>query len=150
MGSFQAYYCHPRLVGRVLTPSTANDDGTVNFPSYTFPATPYYVRQTWWNQYGPVAILNRLRGLPIPSPQFGSNGVHWEAMGASRPTEEAQTNAEIRVREAANKLQHSQWGYRPAVKFQKKSLVVTPFDLPGYGNASNRYQPADCIGSTPN
>ncbi|KAL9102145.1 MAG: hypothetical protein Q9163_002676 [Psora crenata] len=143
-GWFQYNVRLPRFWPRQLTPLRANPDGRLNFPPYTFPATPYYVAQTNWNQYGPIAMLNRLRGLPLPDPRFGSNGVMIQSMGTARPTTESQLNAENRVMIAAADLKRQPFGYRPHVKFQPFALVVTQDMLPGYGDAANGYTPEEC------
>ena len=125
---------------RVLT-ATTNANGTVNFPEYTYPATPYYVKQTLMNQYGPFAILNRLRGLPIPAPQFGSNGVTWESMGAKQANKNRQLVSETRVLLKYSKLMNSPWGFRSNVNYQYKSIAVTQDMGPGYGSPLNSYWP---------
>ena len=125
---------------RVLT-ATSNPNGTVNFPEYTYPATPYYVKQTLMNQYGPFAILNRLRGLPIPAPRFGSNGVKWETMGAKQANIDRQRIAETRVLLKYPELMDKPWGFRPNINFQYKSIAVNQHMGPGYGFHSNAYKP---------
>lgn len=139
-GLFQRYFCLPRMSPRVLT-ATTNANGTVNFPEYTYPATPYYVKQTLMNQYGPFAILNRLRGLPIPAPQFGSNGVTWESVGAKQENIDRQLIAETRVLLKYSELTKNPWGFRPNINFQYKSIAVDPQMGPGYGSPSNAYKP---------
>ncbi|KAL9127387.1 MAG: hypothetical protein Q9217_003721 [Psora testacea] len=143
-GWFQENLCLPRLWPRQLTPLESKPDGSLNFPSYTFPALPFYVARTWWNQYGPIAIVNRLRGLSLPDPSFGSDGVTLPSMGTPRLTEEGQLNAEKRVIAAAAHLRDQPFGYRPKVRFQARALVVTENMLPGYGADSNRYTPEEC------
>lgn len=125
---------------RVLT-ATTNADGTVNFPDYTFPATPYYVKQTLMNQYGPLAILNRIRGLPIPAPQFGSKGVTWESIGAKQANKERQLLAETRVLLKYSELMENPWGFRPSINWQYKSISVNRHMGPGYGSLLNSYKP---------
>ena len=137
-GLFQRFFCLPRMSPRVLT-ATTNPDGTVNFPEYTYPATPYYVKQTLMNQYGPFAILNRLRGLPIPGPQFGSNGVTWESLGAKQANNDRQLVSETRVLLKTSELMKNPWGFRPSVNYQFKSIVVNQKMGPGYGSPKNAY-----------
>lgn len=129
---------------RVLT-ATTNANGTVNFPDYTYPATPYYVKQTIMNRYGPFAILNRLRGLPIPAPQFGSNGVTWESMGAKQASVDRQLAAETRVLLKYSELMNNSWGFRPDINFQYKSIAVNQEMGPGYGSPLNAYRPEGLV-----
>lgn len=129
---------------RVLT-ATTNANGTVNFPDYTYPATPYYVKQTIMNRYGPFAILNRLRGLPIPAPQFGSNGVTWESMGAKQASVDRQLAAETRVLLKYSELMNNPWGFRPDINFQYKSIAVNQEMGPGYGSPLNAYRPEGLV-----
>lgn len=125
---------------RILT-ATTNANGTVNFPEYTYPATPYYVKQTLMNQYGPFAILNRLRGLPIPAPRFGSNGVTWESMGAKQANNNRQLMAETRVLLKYSELMNNPWGFRTNINYQYKSIAVNQNMGPGYGSPLNGYKP---------
>ena len=125
---------------RVLT-ATTNANGTVNFPEYTYPATPYYVKQTLMNQYGPFAILNRPRGLPIPAPEYGSKGVTWESMGAKQENVDRQLAAETRVLLKYPELMSNSWGFRPNINFQYKSIAVNQQMSPGYGSPLNAYKP---------
>ena len=139
-GLFQRYFCLPRMSPCILT-ATTNANGTVNFPEYTYPATPYYVKQTLMNQYGPFAILNRLRGLPIPAPRFGSDGVTWESMGAKQANPERQHMAETRVLRKYPELMDNAWGFRPNINYQFKSIAVNKHMGPGYGSPLNAYKP---------
>ncbi|CAD6593201.1 MAG: hypothetical protein ASARMPREDX12_006932 [Alectoria sarmentosa] len=134
------YFCLPRMSPRVLT-ATTNANGTINFPEYTFPSTPYYVKQTLWNQYGPFAIVNRLRGLPIPAPRFGSNGVTWESVGAKQADNNRQLIAETRVLLKYSELMNNAWGFRPNINWQYKSIAVNRLMGRGYGSPLNAYQP---------
>lgn len=138
-GLFQRFLCLPRMSPRVLTAFT-NPSGTVNFPEYTYPATPYYVKQTLMNQYGPFAILNRLRGLPIPGPRFGSNGVTWESLGAKQANGDRQLMSETRVLLKYSQLMNGPWGFRPSVNYQYKSIAVNQKMVPGYGSPVNAYK----------
>ena len=124
---------------RVLT-ATTNPNGSVNFPEYTYPATPYYVKKTLMNQYGPFAILNRLRGLPIPGPEFGSDGVHWETMGAKLKTADSQLRSEERVLTKYSELMTNAWGYRANIHYQYKSIAVSEDMGVGYGDVKNAYK----------
>ena len=138
-GLFQRYFCLPRVWGRVLTPNEVNDNGVVNFPDYTFPNTPYYVAVTFWNQWGPWAWLDLLRGMPRPCAELGSNGVKWESMGAKMKDPSLQLASASRVRAHAYEILQHGWGYRDKVKFQPKSLVVDKHFGPGYGSRENAY-----------
>lgn len=44
---------------------------------------PYYVRATWWNTWGPVALYRRALGLPIPGKEYISQGYKLEEIGFS-------------------------------------------------------------------
>ena len=138
-GTVQRHLCLPRVNGRVLTPTEANEDGTVNFPAYTFPNTPYYVKPTNWNQSGLLATISQLRGLPIPSATWGGLGVKWESMGAKVPNAVAQSRTEAKVRVQAALLAAQPWGYRAKVNFQKKSICVDQYNGDGYGSRENAY-----------
>ena len=93
------------------------------------------------NQYGPSAILNRIRGLPIPGPQFGSNGVTWESLGATQQNKDRQLMAETRVLLKYSELMNNAWGFRPNIKWQYKSICVNRYMGPGYGSPLNAYKP---------
>lgn len=93
------------------------------------------------NQYGPFAVLNRLRGLSIPAPQFGSNGVKWESMGAKQANHNRQKIAETRVLLKYPELMYSPWGFRANINFQYKSIAVNQDMGPGYGSPLNAYKP---------
>ena len=93
------------------------------------------------NQYGPFAILNRLRGLPIPAPRFGSDGVTWESMGAKQANKELQLMAENRVLLKYSELMDNAWGFRPNINYQYKSISVNKYMGPGYGSPLNAYKP---------
>lgn len=93
------------------------------------------------NQYGPFAILNRLRGLPIPAPEFGSNGVTWESMGAKQAKPDRQRKAESRVLFKYSDLMNNEWGFRPNINYQYKSIAVHRDMGPGYGFEMNAYKP---------
>ena len=134
---FQKHLCMPRGHGRTLTPNGPNANGKWNFPPYTFPATPLYVKKTVWNQWGPIAIINRLRGMPIPGSQFYSDGVSLESMGAKRKSPATQAEVENRVREQAELINKGPWGYRAKVNYQAWPVVK---DLgTGYGFPQNAY-----------
>ena len=110
----------------------------------TFPHTPYDTMPWWqpatpWNLYGPRALFNRLiLGLPRPSPEFSSDGVPFEAMGAPHPHPKTQSMIEQKVRDNAKKLEEAPFGYRPAIGFQIRRLIP-PVDGPEYGLDMNRF-----------
>ena len=138
-GLFQRHFCLPRIWGRVLTPVKPNSAGLVTFPDYTFPSTPFYVAPTLWNQWGPWALFDRLRGMPIPGSQFSGSGVKWESMGAKQKSPELQTKSEARVREQAKDMMSHGWGYRAKVRFQPKPIIVDKHWGEGYGARENAY-----------
>ena len=141
-GWFQRNCCLPRRRPRVLSPASYNANGLVNFPEYTYPATPFYVVQTFWNQWGLHALFNRLRGLPIPGPKYYSQGVSWESMGAKEKDEKKQEAAEKRVRDQANEIKgQDHWGFRPYINFPMQPIVTTRKRVhdQGYGSATHAY-----------
>ncbi|KAI9828118.1 MAG: hypothetical protein M1832_003645 [Thelocarpon impressellum] len=136
---YQRWLCLPRLTRYVRSPEGPNPKtGRFNFPDYAFGATPFYVMPTIWNQWGPWALLKRLRGMPVPGLQYSSEGIAWEAMGAKRPTKAKQTEVESRVRQHAEILMAAPWGYRAPVGFQARPLV-RPLGL-GYGSRAYAYE----------
>ena len=145
-GQFQLHFCIPRTSPRILSPTAYNEHHLVNFPEYTFPATPYYVAPTWWNQNGPLAWVNWTRGKPLPGAEFGGNGVMWESIGAKRKDPEMQLKSEGRVRRQAEELMKNPWGYRAKVGFQAKPIVVDVHSGPGYGSPVNAYTKEDILG----
>lgn len=142
-GLFQRHLCLPRFRGRVLTPAESNAQGLVNFPDYTYPATPFYVAPTFWNQWGPFALFARVRGLPVPHQKFGGNGVLWESMGAKIKDPTQQSKSEAHVRKEAQELLSHGWGYRAKVKFQARSIIIDKHWGEGYGYRQNAYTDAE-------
>lgn len=138
-GTFQRHFVLPRIWARQLSPTKPNSAGLWNFPNYTYPSSPFYNRATLWNSWGPFALIDRLRGLPIPGLKYDSQGTRWEAMGAKYGQQ--QSRLERRIREQAEILQKAKPGYRAAVKFQPLPLIK-PFDA-GYGTPEHAY-PLDC------
>ena len=115
----------------------------MTFPDYTFPNTPFYVAPTIWNQYGPFALIDRVRSMPRPSPYLGGNGVKWESMGAKLKSEHLQHNSDARVREQAREMMWQPWGWRAKTKFQSKPLVIDRHWGEGYGSRDNAYTIAE-------
>lgn len=109
----------------------------------TFPHTPYDTMPWWqeasfWNLWGPRAFLRRLRGLPLPSSEYQSEGVPFEAMGAPHKHPPTQSAIEKKVRENAAVLEKAPFGYRPAVGFQADRLLP-PVAGPTYGSDMNTF-----------
>lgn len=124
MAFFQRWFCLPRIRSYRRTPTAPNPKtGLFNFPDYTYETSPYYVLPTVKNQWGPWAILNRIRGIGVPCSKYDSQGIAWEAMGAKRGTEEKQLQAENKVREQAKLLMKGDWGFRASVPFQPRPMV---------------------------
>ena len=121
---YQRYFCLPRSRPYVRVPTGPNPKtGLFNFPDYTYETSPFYVLPTWKNQWGPWALLNRLRSIGIPGPKYDSQGIAWEVMGAKRGTVARQQEAEDRVRRSARILIDAEWGYRTGVPFQPRPLI---------------------------
>ncbi|KAI9834432.1 MAG: hypothetical protein M1826_002586 [Phylliscum demangeonii] len=140
---YQRWLCLPRRRPYRRSPSAPNPQtGLFNFPDYTYETSPFYVRPTWANQWSAWAMLNRLRGIGVPGPKYDSDGIAWESMGARRPTEGQQSQAEVRVRAQAKVLMAAGWGYRACVPFQARPLVP-PLTL-GYGSREHAF-PADVV-----
>ncbi|KAI9795400.1 MAG: hypothetical protein M1833_007188 [Piccolia ochrophora] len=138
LGLYQRWLCLPRRHPYVRSTTGPNPKtGLFNFPDYTYETTPYYVRPTLRNQWGPWALLNRLRGIAIPGPRYHSEGTSWEAMGAQRPTARLQAENESDVRKLAKILMAADWGYRAPVRFQPRPFVQ-PLSL-GYGSRVNAF-----------
>lgn len=138
LGLFQRWFCLPRSAPYVRTPTAPNPEtGLFNFPEYTYETSPYYVRPNLKNQWGPWAILNRIRGIGVPGAKYDSQGIAWESMGAKRATEEKQLQAENKVRQQAKILMEADWGFRASVPFQPRPMVK-PLGL-GYGSRDNAF-----------
>lgn len=118
----------------------------------TFPHTPYDTMPWWqeasfWNLWGPRAIISRLRGLPLPSTEYQSEGVPFEAMGAPHPHPGTQSAIEKKVRDNAEVLEKAPYGYRPSIGFQANRLL-SPVEGPTYGSDMNTF--AKDTPTTPN
>lgn len=118
----------------------------------TFPHTPYDTMPWWqeasfWNLWGPRALISRLRGMPLPSSEYQSEGVPFEAMGAPHPHPATQSSIEKKVRENAEVLEKAPYGYRPSIGFQANRLL-SPVDGPTYGIEMNTF--AKDTPTTPN
>lgn len=99
---------------------------------------PWWQERTFWNLWGPRALLRRLRGLPLPSSEYQSEGVPFEAMGAPHKHQATQSAIEKKVRENAATLEGGPYGYRPSVGFQANRLM-SPVDGPAYGSDENTF-----------
>lgn len=148
----------PRLSAYQRSPTEANKDvsaivepaarfydktltevqGKMTFPHTPYDTMPWWQERTFWNLWGPRALLSRLRGLPLPSSEYQSEGVTFEAMGAPHPHPATQSATEKRVRENAAVLEKAPYGYRSAVGFQANRLLP-PVDGPSYGSDENTF-----------
>jgi hypothetical protein len=72
----------------------------------------------------------------VPSPEYFSNGVSWESMGAKR-SKARQRAAEAKVISQAMSLENAHYGFRAQVNFQPEPIVKGV--NPGYGNRANAY-----------
>lgn len=108
------------------------------FPHTPYDTMPWWQEQSFWNLWGPRALLRRLRGLPLPSSEYQSEGVPFEAMGAPHKHPVTQSSIERRVRENAAVLERAPFGYRPAIGFQANRLLG-PVDGPEYGDDMNTF-----------
>ncbi|KAI9732337.1 MAG: hypothetical protein M1834_001544 [Cirrosporium novae-zelandiae] len=135
---FERYFGVPEH--RILSPEYPNKNGLYNFPDYTYPSTPYYVAPTLWNRWGPIALLDRLRGLPVPSAEWGGDGIRWEKIGAVLRDPTLQKKSEKKVIHNAEVLMRADWGFRADVPFQNgKPLVVDQKYGEGYGSREFAY-----------
>ncbi|KAH0536405.1 hypothetical protein FGG08_006730 [Glutinoglossum americanum] len=130
------YLTPPRRHPYVRTSYLKNEWGLYNFDATTYSTCPFYVKATFWSRWGPGALLNRARGFALPGPQYFSDGVAWESMGARR-NKSKQRAAEARVIAQANFLEKAHYGYRALVNFQPEP-VVRGLSL-GYGDRANAY-----------
>ena len=112
--------------------------GKMNFGHTPYDTMPFWQEASFWNLYGPRALLSRLRGLPMPGKEFQSEGVVFEAMGAPHKHPATQAAIEIKVRENAAILADAPYGYRSAIGFQADRLIP-PVDGPTYGSDMNTY-----------
>jgi hypothetical protein len=119
----------------------------MNFGHTPYDTMPWWQEASFWNLWGPRALLRRLRGLPLPSPEYQSEGVAFEAMGAPHRHPATQSAIEQKVRENAAALENAPYGYRPAIGFQAARLLG-PVDGPAYGLEMNTF-PKDTP-TTPN
>ena len=108
------------------------------FPHTPYDTMPWWQERSFWNLWGPRALLTRLRGLPLPSSEYQSEGVAFEAMGAPHRHPGTQSAIEKRVRENATVLETAAYGFRPAIGFQANRLLP-PVDGPSYGNEENTF-----------
>lgn len=108
---------------------------------------PWWQERTFWNLWGPRALIRRLRGFPLPSSEFECQGITFQAMGAPHKHPATQSAIEKRVVENAQTLETTPFGYRPAIGFQAARLMG-PVDGPAYGDVMNSYKPG--TPTTPN
>ncbi|KAH9823627.1 Glutathione S-transferase [Teratosphaeria destructans] len=138
----------PRLSPYVRAPPEAKENGNMVFPHTPYDTMPYWQEASFWNLWGPRAIFNRfILGLPTPGPQFESQGVPLQRMGAEHPHPKTQSLIEQAVLENAAILEKAPYGYRPFIGFQAARLIG-PVDGPEYGSEDNRYAPG--TPTTPN
>jgi hypothetical protein len=110
----------------------------MNFGHTPYDTMPWWQERSFWNLWGPRALVGRLRGLPLPSSEFQCEGVPFEAMGAPHKHPATQSATEKKVRENAALLENAPYGYRPAIGFQANRLIP-PLDGPTYGSDSNTF-----------
>jgi hypothetical protein len=110
----------------------------MNFGHTPYDTMPWWQERSFWNLWGPRALARRLRGLPLPSKEFESEGVAFEAMGAPHQHPATQSTIEKKVRENAAILEDASYGYRPAIGFQANRLMP-PVDGPTYGSDMNTF-----------
>ena len=113
-----------------------NERGLYNFNATTYSTSPFYVKATFWNRWGPGALLNRARGFAVPSIEYFSDGVAWESMGAKH-SKSMQQAAEAKVIAQATILENAHYGFRAQVNFQPEPVVKG--SNPGYGDRANAY-----------
>jgi hypothetical protein len=119
----------------------------MTFGHTPYDTMPWWQERTFWNLWGPRALFRRLRGLPLPSDEFQSGGVPFEAMGAPHKHPATQSAIERKVRENADILENAQYGFRPSIGFQANRLLP-PVAGPSYGGDVNAF-PKDTP-TTPN
>ncbi|KAH0563123.1 hypothetical protein GP486_002304 [Trichoglossum hirsutum] len=130
------YLTLPRRHPYVRTTYQKNEWGLYNFQATTYSTSPFYVKATFWNRWGPGALLNRARGFAVPGPEYFSGGVALESMGAKR-NKAKQRAAEAKVIAQATFLENTPYGYRAQVNFQPEP-IVKGLSL-GYGSRANAY-----------
>lgn len=130
------YLVLPRRRPYVRTTYEKNELGLYNFSATTYSTSPFYVKNTFWNCWGPGALFNRARGFAVPGPKYFSDGVAWESMGARRG-KALQQAGEARVIAQATILENAPYGYRAQVNFQPEPVVKGR--NVGYGSGAYAY-----------
>lgn len=115
-----------------------NFQGLINFGHTPYDTMPFYQARNFWNLFGYGALLRRLRGLPMPSLKYQSDGTALEALGAHQITPEAQSATEQKVRENALAMQKGEYGYRSAVGWMNGRFIA-PVEGPEYGSETYKY-----------
>lgn len=108
---------------------------------------PWWQERSFWNLYGPRALIYRMLGAPAPSSEYQSEGTTIEALGAPHVHAVTQSAIETKVRENAAILEEAPYGYRPPIGWQANRLLP-PVDGPEYGMEMNTF-PKDTP-TTPN
>lgn len=89
----------------------------MNFGHTPYDTLPFYQEATFWNRYGYGALVRRLRGIPLPGPQYFGSGISIEAMGVMQNSQATQAAVEKKVCENAARLEKAPYGYRSPVGF---------------------------------
>ena len=110
----------------------------MNFGHTPYDTLPFYIAPTFWNRYGYGSLYRRLRGLPLVSSRYSSNGIKIEAMGVTHYSPQVQAATENKVRENAAILEKAPYGYRPYVGFQAVRLINPVFGEQ-YGETKNSF-----------
>ncbi|KAI9837655.1 MAG: hypothetical protein M1837_002915 [Sclerophora amabilis] len=76
---FVATFMLPRSKNLISVGPSENEHGKFNLRYYI--AQPWYIKETFWNQWGPFALLAWLNGRPIPGREWSSDGYRIEQMG---------------------------------------------------------------------
>ncbi|KAI9758075.1 MAG: hypothetical protein M4579_003206 [Chaenotheca gracillima] len=79
---FVSWLLLPRSSKMIPVFPSENEHGKLNLRYYT--AQPWYVKENFWNQWGPSALVARVIGLPIPSKEWLSDGYHIEQVGPTK------------------------------------------------------------------
>ena len=110
----------------------------MNFDYTPYETIPFYIDPSFWNLYGPGALLRRLRGIPLPDAKYFGNGIAIESMGAPHKSLTTQEAVEGKVRANAIILEKASYGYRPSIGFQGCRLMAE-VDGPSYGLPMNTF-----------
>lgn len=110
--------------------------GKMNFGRTPYDTMPYWQERSFWNLWGPRAVIYRMLGAPRPSKEHESEGTTIEAMGAPHKHPGTQAAIERKVRENAAILEEAPYDYRPPIGWQANRLLP-PVDGPTYGSDMN-------------